>query len=828
MVFFGSYIESGKNFSKKSRQTLNKPFRSKEIRKAILLTPNKAPGPSGVRISLFKTFIVHFSTILKDIANEAMEKGVTSEFLMKGIITLIPKKENSNKINDLRPITLLEIPRKIITKAMTSRIKKVLLKDNLINEYQFSHPGRLIHDNVHTLNLLIEKAKNCSTNLHAMFLDCMKAFDMVSFDHIKNSLLKRNCGNNFWNFISTFLGGEAKVKFNNKLSKSFKIGRGTPQGETLSPFLFIFTINPLLNAIINDNNIKGIKVGNSRIKIMAYADDLVLISDNREDLERMLEHVRNYEKASNAKLNEKKSQILSFGNEIIEEINGIKQCDKEDKVRHLGFYFNRNGLINNIDDIIENIHKKLKILKNLFPNFTTRINIWKGYAISSLLYQSEVITIEEKQIEIFEKLEKYFLFEKEINGDLKEMERINSSISLERLEQPKKYGGYNLKKILEIFSASKAKTLMRAMNNRSNLKPWNYLLLEKCSKLYDKQSKLNTAHPLFTTDERNVKLEKRVWKWFEQANIVYCEIDKDLTFYPNVGDTVFDWHNEKIINIENESEKREYKPINKTIPIVLTEKGMEKYQLSKEIRRRKLYEMELNKINKNEKIKTRNSVWMKRVKVEFIGFKKDEKISLNKIFKNKISNRKLKPKWTRKQTKWIRRGVQLEKLLSMKIKTIPKIEDFRRKFLMNFWYKMRFHKCPLCKNKNIKFNAEHLLLECDKVKDWEITTYGNRKRKKRIEAFWNCEDPNYLASWIFNWSIWNNVWDIKFEKLPHLKHKKFHQKNFKRYLENNEFVHNKMILEKRRDLELNKVKYQIETNLFHFSKLKIFEENNNN
>ena len=65
-----------------------------------------------------------------------------------------------------------------------------------------------------------------------------------------------------------------------------------PLGETLSPFLFILAIDPLLNSVENDQTIKGIKVGNKNVKIMAYADDLVLISENERDLEKMISKVR--------------------------------------------------------------------------------------------------------------------------------------------------------------------------------------------------------------------------------------------------------------------------------------------------------------------------------------------------------------------------------------------------------------------------------------------------------------------------------------------------------------------------------------------------------
>eukprot|EP01091_Cochliopodium_minus_P010850 TRINITY_DN2972_c0_g2_i10.p1 TRINITY_DN2972_c0_g2~~TRINITY_DN2972_c0_g2_i10.p1 ORF type:complete len:358 (+),score=91.08 TRINITY_DN2972_c0_g2_i10:503-1576(+) len=341
------------------------------------------------------------------VANESLLTGITSESMLKGNITLIPKKEDSNDVNDLRPITLLEISRKIITKAMTQRIKQCLLKNNLISENQFCHPGRLIHDNVHAVNLLVERAKESGTDLHAMFLDCSN-FDSVNHIYLEKVLEKRDCGEYFLNFIKCFLKGTSRIRFNESLSEELKVDRGVPQGETLSPFLFILAINPLLISIQNDRQIEGASIWKKRIKVLAYADDLVLIAEKAEELEKMLDHVERYERASNAKPNQKKSQIISFGPNKIERIREIEHCKEGEKVRHLGFFFDHNGLVNNIDEILQKVLKKLKILRNLFPNFRTRVNIWKGYAISSLLYQSELITITKKQIAIYKEMENYF------------------------------------------------------------------------------------------------------------------------------------------------------------------------------------------------------------------------------------------------------------------------------------------------------------------------------------------------------------------------------------------------------------------------------------
>ena len=152
--------------------------------------------------------------------------------------------------------------------------------ENIISDNQFCHPGRLIHENVHTLNLLIERAKSQGTELHATFLDCSKAFDYVNHSYLIEVLKKRDCGENFLNFVKCFLKGTSKIRFNQYLSEELKIDRGVPQGETLSPFLFILAIDPLLNAIQNDQSIIGAKVGGKTVKVMTYADDFVLITEH--------------------------------------------------------------------------------------------------------------------------------------------------------------------------------------------------------------------------------------------------------------------------------------------------------------------------------------------------------------------------------------------------------------------------------------------------------------------------------------------------------------------------------------------------------------------
>ena len=84
-------------------------------------------------------------------------------------------------------------------------------------------------------------------------------------------------------WIKTFYKNISTCVINNGFSTlSFNLKRGVPQGDPLSPSLFRIVLELLALSIRNNNQIKGIAVDGSEIKLVIFADDMTsFVRDKR-------------------------------------------------------------------------------------------------------------------------------------------------------------------------------------------------------------------------------------------------------------------------------------------------------------------------------------------------------------------------------------------------------------------------------------------------------------------------------------------------------------------------------------------------------------------
>ena len=70
---------------------------------------------------------------------------------------------------------------------------------------------------------------------------------------------------------------KSQVRTNNGYTEDFPRDIGVLQGESLSPTLFSFHLNSIVNYMNNVTNM-GITLQNGKISVLKYADDVVLIA----------------------------------------------------------------------------------------------------------------------------------------------------------------------------------------------------------------------------------------------------------------------------------------------------------------------------------------------------------------------------------------------------------------------------------------------------------------------------------------------------------------------------------------------------------------------
>lgn len=83
------------------------------------------------------------------------------------------------------------------------------------------------------------------------------------------------------------------VRIDDMVTDWFTIDRGIRQRDTLAPLLFVIFINDLA---IDINNLNlAIETGiDEQINIIMYADDIVLMADSEDDLQKMLDSLNNW------------------------------------------------------------------------------------------------------------------------------------------------------------------------------------------------------------------------------------------------------------------------------------------------------------------------------------------------------------------------------------------------------------------------------------------------------------------------------------------------------------------------------------------------------
>ena len=119
-----------------------------------------------------------------------------------------------------------------------------------------------------------------------------------------------------------YAGQEATVGTGHGAMDWFQIGKGVRQGCILSPCLFIFYAEYIMQHVRLDETQAGIKIARRDINNLRYADDTTFVAESEEELKSLLMKVKEDNEKVGLKLNIQKSKIMASGPITSWEIDG--------------------------------------------------------------------------------------------------------------------------------------------------------------------------------------------------------------------------------------------------------------------------------------------------------------------------------------------------------------------------------------------------------------------------------------------------------------------------------------------------------------------------
>ncbi|KJE95543.1 hypothetical protein CAOG_009935 [Capsaspora owczarzaki ATCC 30864] len=335
---------------------LGAPLTDAEIRLAIERTPKgRSPGPDGLTPAFYAKYAGILAAPLAALANVARDRGRLPESMMRGHVKVLYKKGDRASVENYRPISLLNVDCKIISRALCNRLAKVLSKIIPVAQNGFV-PGRTIDANIHLFRDILDLTRHHKIPGLAVLLDSRKAFDRVAHDFLYQAMAAYSIGDSFISWMRLLnTGCQSHVVYNATVSLPFPIQRSVRQGSVEAPFLYAIYAGVISDYIQSRRNIAFLNVRPQLeplvIKASLFADDTTIFVRNDKDVMALFKHYETVGRASNLAINQEKTTIVPLGprrNDEIPEVFkslGVEWIDRSKTTRVLGVMLGYGDII---------------------------------------------------------------------------------------------------------------------------------------------------------------------------------------------------------------------------------------------------------------------------------------------------------------------------------------------------------------------------------------------------------------------------------------------------------------------------------------------------
>ena len=181
--------------------------------------------------------------------------------------------------SNYRGIKLISHTMKLWERVVEARLRREVTIS--VQQYGFM-PRKGTTDAMFALRVLMEKYREGQKELHCIFVDLEKAYDKVPREELGYCMRKSQVAEKYVKVVQDMYENSiTTVRCAVGITEGFKVEVRLHQGSALSPFLFAMVMDRLTDEVRQESPWN-----------MMFADDIVIFSESKEQVERSLERRR--------------------------------------------------------------------------------------------------------------------------------------------------------------------------------------------------------------------------------------------------------------------------------------------------------------------------------------------------------------------------------------------------------------------------------------------------------------------------------------------------------------------------------------------------------
>ena len=182
-------------------------------------------------------------------------------------------------------------------------------------------------DHIFTVRQVIEKSEEYNKPLFLAFVDYEKAFDSIEYWAVENSLLRSRVDQRYVQVLQNLYRSATMTVRLHENTKPIPVEKGVRQGDVISPKLFTNALEDIFKTL--DWVGMGVNINGEYLSHLRFADDIVIVADSRDHLQKMLRDLYEASLRVGLRMNRDKTKVMmtdcraqpiSIGDEEIETV----------------------------------------------------------------------------------------------------------------------------------------------------------------------------------------------------------------------------------------------------------------------------------------------------------------------------------------------------------------------------------------------------------------------------------------------------------------------------------------------------------------------------